>query len=99
MTDEAGCAKGVLHRHFADFDSFLAELILDRIRRIEDQTATLTASVGTGTVADNLVEALIEVFDPLALASLGPIIARDGCRPGCARPGSRASWCSASPRP
>ncbi len=26
VTAEAGVAKGVLHRHFADFDAFLAEL-------------------------------------------------------------------------
>ncbi len=31
VTTEARCAKGVLHRHFADFDAFLAELMLDRI--------------------------------------------------------------------
>jgi len=31
VTAEAGVAKGVLHRHFADFDAFLAELTLDRI--------------------------------------------------------------------
>ena len=31
VTAEAGVAKGVLHRHFADFDAFLAELALDRI--------------------------------------------------------------------
>ncbi|HZE30218.1 MAG TPA: TetR family transcriptional regulator, partial [Actinoallomurus sp.] len=37
VTTEAGCAKGVLHRHFADFDAFLAELVLDRIRRVEAQ--------------------------------------------------------------
>ncbi|HXP54279.1 MAG TPA: TetR family transcriptional regulator, partial [Streptosporangiaceae bacterium] len=29
VTTEAGCAKGVLHRHFADFDDFLAELVRD----------------------------------------------------------------------
>ena len=34
VTAEAGCAKGVLHRHFADFDAFLAELVLDRIARL-----------------------------------------------------------------
>ena len=35
VTTEAGFAKGVLHRHFADFDAFLAELVLDRIARID----------------------------------------------------------------
>src|SRR6202451_4142304 len=39
VTTEAGCAKGVLHRHFADFDAFLAELVLDRIARIGGQAA------------------------------------------------------------
>jgi AcrR family transcriptional regulator len=80
VTDEAGCAKGVLHRHFADFDTFLAELILARIARIDGHSASLTAAAGTKTVADNLVEALILIFDPLALAGLGLIISRDGLR-------------------
>jgi AcrR family transcriptional regulator len=33
VTTEAGVAKGVLHRHFADFDAFLAALVEDRIAR------------------------------------------------------------------
>ena len=41
VTTEAHCAKGVLHRHFADFDAFLAELVLDRIDRIGSQAAAL----------------------------------------------------------
>ena len=28
VTTEAGCAKGVLHRHFTDFDAFLTDLVL-----------------------------------------------------------------------
>ena len=35
VTTEAGVAKGVLHRHFADFDAFLAELVLDRAARVD----------------------------------------------------------------
>src|ERR1700724_3650096 len=31
VTAEAGVAKGVLHRHFADFDAFLAAFVLDRV--------------------------------------------------------------------
>src|SRR5690242_1958854 len=62
VTTEAGVAKGVLHRHFADFDAFLAELVHDRIARVEDQAATLRRSAGTGTVAGNLTGALIELF-------------------------------------
>src|SRR6201985_2927506 len=34
VTAEAGVAKGVLHRHFADFDAFLTDLALDRAARI-----------------------------------------------------------------
>src|SRR6202046_1652372 len=58
VTTEAGVAKGVLHRHFADFDSFLAGLVLDRVGHVGRQAAALEASVGTGSVVDNLTGAL-----------------------------------------
>jgi AcrR family transcriptional regulator len=80
VTAEAGCAKGVLHRHFADFDAFLAELVLDRIGRVEAQAAALVASAGTGTVAGHLTAALTEVFGPVARAILGLVAARDNLR-------------------
>jgi AcrR family transcriptional regulator len=80
VTDEAGCAKGVLHRHFTDFDGFLAELVLRRIARVDDQAEVLRAKAGTEALADNLVEALIEIFDPLALAAVSLTITRDGMR-------------------
>jgi AcrR family transcriptional regulator len=80
VTTEAGCAKGVLHRHFADFDAFLAELVLDRIARIGDQAAALRASAGTGTVAGNLTGALTEIFWPVALGILGLVTFRDDLR-------------------
>jgi AcrR family transcriptional regulator len=80
VTTEAGCAKGVLHRHFADFDAFLAELVLDRIARIGDQAAALRASAGTGTVAGNLTGALTEIFGPVALGILGLVTFRDDLR-------------------
>jgi hypothetical protein len=35
VTIEAGCAKGVLHRHFTDSNGFLLELILDRLGRLD----------------------------------------------------------------
>jgi AcrR family transcriptional regulator len=80
VTTEAGCAKGVLHRHFADFDAFLAELVVDRIARIGDQAAALRASAGTGTVAGNLTGALTEIFGPVALGILGLVTFRDDLR-------------------
>jgi AcrR family transcriptional regulator len=80
VTTEAGCAKGVLHRHFADFDAFLAELVLDRTGRIGDQAAALRASAGTGTVVGQLTTALTEVFGPVARAILGLVTSRDNLR-------------------
>jgi AcrR family transcriptional regulator len=80
VTTEAGCAKGVLHRHFADFDAFLAELVLDRAARVDSQGLALCNSAGTGTVAGNLTGALTELFGPVALSVLGLVISRDGLR-------------------
>ncbi|MEU4499034.1 TetR family transcriptional regulator [Streptomyces sp. NPDC023998] len=80
VTTEAGCAKGVLHRHFADFDAFLAELVLDRIARIDSQAAALRNSAGTGTVADNLSGALTDLFGSVAVAMVGLVTSRDDLR-------------------
>ncbi|HEY1666554.1 MAG TPA: helix-turn-helix domain-containing protein [Trebonia sp.] len=80
VTAEAGVAKGVLHRHFADFDAFLAELALDRIAVIGRQAADLRAAAGTGSVAGNLAAALSELFSPAVLALARLVIARDELR-------------------
>ncbi len=80
VTTEAGCAKGVLHRHFADLDVFLAELVLDRIGRIGDQAADLRGSAGTGTVVGNLTGALMAVFGSVALVIVGLVMSRDDLR-------------------
>jgi AcrR family transcriptional regulator len=80
VTAEAGCAKGVLHRHFADFDAFLAELALDRIGRLEFEAVALRERAGTGTVLGNLTGALAELFGPVAVAIVALIISRDGLR-------------------
>jgi AcrR family transcriptional regulator len=88
VTTEAGCAKGVLHRHFADFDAFLAELVLDRIARLDHQAAALRDCAGTGTVVDNLTGALMDLFGPVAVAIVGLIISRDGLRARLRQAGS-----------
>jgi AcrR family transcriptional regulator len=80
VTTEAGCAKGVLHRHFADFDAFLAELVLDRIARLDGQADSLQSSAGTGTVAGNLTGVLTDLFSSVAVAIVGLIISRDELR-------------------
>ncbi|MFP1626373.1 TetR family transcriptional regulator [Streptomyces sp. 5K101] len=55
ITDEAGCAKGLLHAHFAGgLDEFVAELVLDRLARTAALAAELPARAGKDTVAANL---------------------------------------------
>ncbi|CAM5717148.1 TetR/AcrR family transcriptional regulator [Streptomyces canus] len=80
VTTEAGVAKGVLHRHFEDFDAFLADLVLDRIGRIEARSRALRESAGTGAVLDNLTAVLTELFGTIALRIVGLVIARDPLR-------------------
>jgi AcrR family transcriptional regulator len=80
VTAEAGVAKGVLHRHFADFDAFLAELVLDRIDRMSSEAAALCDSAGTGTVDGNLTATLTLVFGSVAVAMVSLITFRDELR-------------------
>ncbi len=80
VTTEAGCAKGVLHRHFTDFDAFLAEFVLDRIGRMDAQAAALLEAAGTGTVTANLAAALTALYNSVAVATVGLVAARDGLR-------------------
>ncbi|KRV46413.1 TetR family transcriptional regulator [Wenjunlia vitaminophila] len=89
VTDEAGCAKGVLHRHFTDFDAFLTELVLDRAARLETQARTLREAAGTGTVTDNLTGALTALFGPVPMAIIPLVTFRDELRTRLrqARPG------------
>ena len=80
VTTEAGCAKGVLHRHFADFDAFLTELVLDRIDQVGRQSAALLAAAGTGTVTGNLTGALTDQFGSVAVKIVSLLIFRDDLR-------------------
>lgn len=89
VTDEAGCAKGVLHRHFTDFDAFLTDLVLDRAAHLEAQASALRAAVGTGTIVANLTGALTILFGPVPIAIIPLITFRDELRARLrqARPG------------
>ncbi|MET9066211.1 TetR/AcrR family transcriptional regulator [Streptosporangium sandarakinum] len=80
VTDEAGCAKGVLHRHFPDFDAFLTDLVLDCAAQIETQASALRESAGTGTPAGNLTTALTTLFGPVPVAIIPLITFRDELR-------------------
>lgn len=78
-----------MHRHFTDFDAFLADLVLDRAAQLETQAGALRESVGTGTVADNLTNALATLFGPIPVAIIPLITFRDELRARLrqARPG------------
>ena len=91
VTTEAGVAKGVMHRHFVDFDAFLAELILDRAAQLEGVASALRDAAGAGTVVGNLADALTAVFTPLAVAMVALVITATGCERACARRGPGAS--------
>lgn len=80
VTTEAGVAKGVMHHHFADFDAFLAELVLDRTAQLDRTASVLCDAAGSSTVVDNLADALRAVFTPLAVAMIALVVTRDGLR-------------------
>ncbi|MFD5338032.1 TetR/AcrR family transcriptional regulator [Streptomyces hawaiiensis] len=63
VTTEAGCAKGLLHTHFAGLDEFVAELCLDRFARTAAKAQALSGFAGQGTVAQNLEAVAFALFD------------------------------------
>jgi AcrR family transcriptional regulator len=89
VTTEAGVGKGVLHRHFPDFDEFLTEFVLDRMARIDGQAAALQSAAGTSSVAANLTGVLTEIFGSITLMIIRLVIGRDELRARLrrARPG------------
>ena len=80
VTTEAGVAKGVLHRHFTDFDDFLAEFVLDRRARMTPRAEQLLRAAGTGDVVDNIAAALQSVFGAVAMAILPMVTFRVALR-------------------
>ncbi|HTJ38013.1 MAG TPA: TetR/AcrR family transcriptional regulator [Dactylosporangium sp.] len=80
VTAEAGVAKGVLHKHFEDFDGFLAEFVLDRVERMDAQAVALRDAAGTGDVVDNVAGALAAVFGSVAVAIVALVSFRDELR-------------------
>lgn len=62
ITEEAGCAKGVLHNHFDGLDGFLAEFAIDRVRQAMALAAGLPGLAGQDTVAGNVSATASAVF-------------------------------------
>ncbi|MEJ3403437.1 TetR/AcrR family transcriptional regulator [Rathayibacter sp. YIM 133350] len=80
LTDEAGVAKGVLHRYFSDFDSFLAELLEDRIASMSAWYSALVDRTGEGELIDNVVDAVESFFRPPTMALISLVITNDRLR-------------------
>jgi len=80
ITDEAGVAKGLLHRYFTDVDDLLVALVGQRTAQLEEQGARLRDAAGSGTVVANVSRALTEAIDPVAVGLIGLAISRDELR-------------------
>jgi AcrR family transcriptional regulator len=80
VTAEAGVAKGVLHRHFPDFDTFVAHLVDERIRRFQTVAEGLASRAGEATVSENVASALRELLAPVVLALVPQVIAHHDIR-------------------
>ncbi|MFF5019397.1 TetR/AcrR family transcriptional regulator [Streptomyces sp. NPDC001165] len=78
VTTEAGCAKGLLHAHFAGMDEFVAELCLDRFTRTAAKAQSLSELTGQNTVAQNLEAVALALFDSGGPAISGLAMARPG---------------------
>jgi AcrR family transcriptional regulator len=78
VTREAGCATGLLYRHFADFDTFVAEFVHDRFQRVAARAAALAKDAGSGSVADNLTAAAGALFESNLLTLLSLVTLRPG---------------------
>ena len=93
VTAEAGVAKGVLHRHFADFDAFLVDLTLARIARITEQAAGLRAAAGTGPSQGTWPPSSRTCSHRSTWRSSAWSSPATSSAPGCAPPPDRGSPC------
>jgi AcrR family transcriptional regulator len=76
VTTEAAVAKGTLHLHFADFNTFLATLALAQIERVEELAPDLRACEGAGTPEDNTAAFLAAALHPIAVAVVALVCSR-----------------------
>lgn len=76
VAEVSGVAKGVLHRHFADFDSYLAALVDDEAARIRAIVPSRPGESVSWIVTDLLEQAFTQTM--LGLVSI--VISRDDVR-------------------
>ncbi|MEV0095911.1 TetR/AcrR family transcriptional regulator [Streptomyces sp. NPDC050738] len=76
ITDEAGCAKGLLHAHFSGLDEFVAELVLDRFAATAREVGELPARAGLATVAENLTAAALALLTSTSPRITGLAVSR-----------------------
>ena len=94
VTTEAGVAKGVLHRHFADFDTFVAHLVDERYPRVRRGRAEPHRPGRAGAVrSENVSTALLDLLDPVVLALVPHLITHDQIRRRICRPAGQACRC------
>jgi AcrR family transcriptional regulator len=75
---EAGVATGSLYHHFADFDDFLAALVLGRFRAQAERMAGFPQRAGSRTVEENLTDAAAGLLESPTLAVADLVRARAG---------------------
>ncbi|GAA1581080.1 TetR family transcriptional regulator [Kribbella karoonensis] len=80
VTEEGGVAKGVLHKYFSDFDTFLAELIISRTAYVATIADELARTAGRNEVEENLAAAMSRLFETPAIQYIKIAIARDEVR-------------------
>lgn len=97
VTEEAGVAKGILHRYFKDFNSFLGELVREHISHVEVSGRDLTQLVGKDAIISNLTAALTRVFDPVNLLLVGLVMTRNTLRSQLMERTKKASRSSLTP--
>ncbi|MEU3985388.1 TetR/AcrR family transcriptional regulator [Streptomyces sp. NPDC026672] len=94
VTEEAGCAKGLLYNHFADLDDFVAQLVLDRFEHIAAEVRPLPERAGRGDVRENLTAAALAL-----LGANGPEIAVAALSRHGVTERVRRAWAGGAPGP
>ncbi|MER6357474.1 TetR/AcrR family transcriptional regulator [Streptomyces sp. NPDC001634] len=94
VTEEAGCAKGLLYNHFTDLDDFVAQLVLDRFEQIAAEVRPLPEQAGWGDVRENLTAAALALLGANGPAIAVAVLSRHGVTEQV-----RRAWAGGAPGP